>query len=74
MASQNVLKNVPLVEEINNHLKNEFLTISWLQKKTDITYHTLYGIFNEFRVPLTQERLNLINHALRTSFKFKEHE
>lgn len=72
MASEKVIATLPCVEQINKYLKDEFLSLAWLQKKTDIPYGTLYGIFTEYRIPLTQERLNLINHACKTNFKLDE--
>lgn len=69
MASEKILASIPCVEKINQHLKDEFLNLAWLQKKTEIPYGTLYGIFTESRIPLTQERLNLINIALKTEFQ-----
>jgi predicted transcriptional regulator len=56
-------------QKILKHLEFEDLTLAWLSRKTDIPYGTLYSIFVENRIPLTQERLNLINIALKTKFE-----
>jgi len=56
-------------EKILKHLETEFLNLAWLQKKTEIPYGTLYAIFTENRVPLTQDRLDKINIACKTEFE-----
>jgi len=56
-------------EQITTHLfKQEERDWAWLSRKTDIPYGTIYGIFVQNTVELTQERLNLINHALKSEF------
>lgn len=62
-------KRLTAQQKILQHLKDEYLNLAWLQKKTDIPYGTLYSIFVENRIPLTQERLNLINAACNKDWK-----
>jgi len=63
------IKNLTCKEKILKHLEFEYLTLAWLSKKTGVPYPTLYSIFTENRIPLTQDRLNLINDACKTKFK-----
>lgn len=56
-------------EKILQHLKADERDLAWLGRKTDIPYATLYSIFVEDRLKLTQERLNLINNSLNTKFE-----
>jgi len=57
------------LQRISKHLEFEERDLAWLSRKTDIPYATLYAIFVQKRIPLTQERLNLINHACKTNFE-----
>ena len=56
-------------DRVNNYLFDEERDLPWLNRKTDIPYGTLYGIFVQGTMDLTQERLNLINSALKTNFQ-----
>lgn len=59
-------------QKIAQHLKKEERDWSWLSRKTDIPYSTIYSIFVKDDFKLNQERLNLINHALNTNFELDE--
>ncbi len=59
---------VTINDRIINWLFDEERDLAWLNRKTDIPYGTLYGIFVQGTMEITQERLNLINHALKTEF------
>ncbi len=65
------IKTTPLTskEKIIKHLKDDERDWAWLSRKTDIPYATLYGVFVQNTMDLNQERLNLINLALKTEFE-----
>lgn len=63
------IKKLNCKQKILKHLEFEFLTLAWLSKKTEIPYGTMYSIFIEDRIPLTQARLDLINNACKTNFE-----
>lgn len=67
--SETTIQKLTCKQKILKHLLVEDLKMAWLSRKTDIPYGTLYSIFTENRIPLTQERLNLINIALKTKFE-----
>lgn len=69
MAETNSPPPLNCKEKIAKHLKDEERDWAWLSRKTDIPYATLYSIFVEDRLKLTQERLNLINIACKTEFE-----
>lgn len=69
MADQTTIPALTCKQKILKHLEFEKLTLGWLSRRTDIPYGTIYSIFTENRIPLTQERLNLINKACKTEFE-----
>lgn len=58
-------------DKIINYLFEEERDLAWLNRKTDIPYGTLYGIFVQGTMSLNPERLNLINIALDTKFELE---
>ena len=68
MGNNNIPKLI-CKARISKHLEIEERDWAWLSRKTDIPYGTIYGIFVQNTVELTQERLNLINAACGTNFE-----
>lgn len=71
------MDNIPIQkltckQKIVKHLEFEERDWAWLGRKTDIPYGTIYGIFVQNTMDLTQERLNLINIALNTKFELDQ--
>lgn len=62
-------KRVNPKKEILKHLKEIRRPLAWLSDVTDIPYGTIYGIFMQGTIDLTQERLDKINEGLGTDFK-----
>lgn len=55
---------------IMDHLKKTAeRDLSWLQKKTEIPYGTLYSCFVEKRFKISEENLTKINEVLGTNFE-----
>ena len=52
---------------INNELKSQERNLSWLAKKTKISYPHLYFIFKRKERDLTEKNRNLINEVLKTT-------
>lgn len=71
MENETVTK-LTIEQKIIQYIKSDDRDLKWLSKRTDIPYGTLYGMLVQKTVKFTQERLNLINHALSTSFEFDE--
>lgn len=66
MATKNITDTRVLIKE---HLKEIVRPLKWLSAVTDIPYGTIYGIFEQDTMELTQERLDKINTGLGTDFK-----
>lgn len=66
MATKKITDPRDLIKE---HLKKIVRPLKWLSTVTDIPYGTIYGIFEQDTMELTQERLDKINEGLGTSFK-----
>lgn len=62
-------KKVDARKLILNHLKQIRRPLAWISDVTDIPYGTVYGIFTQRIIELTQERLDKINAGLGTDFK-----
>ncbi|MBP6477764.1 MAG: hypothetical protein KBA90_13250 [Chitinophagaceae bacterium] len=54
---------------INDELKQQERTLTWLHKKTEIAYSTLYNILKHKISTLDQTQLDAINSILGTDFK-----
>jgi len=66
MAEKVIKKDIR--DEIPDYLKEIERDLAWLQRKTEIPYSTLYSIFVQKTFGLNQERLDIINEVLETSF------
>jgi len=53
-----------ILEEINKQERN----LAWLNRKTKIPYPTLYSIFIQGIINLSDEKLKIINEVLGTNF------
>lgn len=60
---------VDVRDTIVNHLEQIERNLSWLATKTGYNYNTLYSIFVQKTVQLSDEKLNTINSVLKTKFK-----
>lgn len=56
--------------KILDHLNKIKRPLSWISHNCDLSYSTIYGLFKQGTIKLTKERLNKINKALGTDFKF----
>lgn len=63
------VKKIDARRLILNHLKQIKRPLAWITEVTDIPYGTVYGIFKQRIIELTQERLDKINKGLETDFK-----
>jgi predicted transcriptional regulator len=61
-------KTVDVRDLINNKLVENERNLSWLQRKTDIPYGSLYSILKQKVMDINQTHLKLINSALETDF------
>lgn len=61
-------KVIDVRDSINEWLIDNDRTLSWLQKKTDIPYGTLYSIFVQKNFNPNKEKLDKINKVLGTEF------
>lgn len=66
MATQKIVDTRELIKD---HLKEIVRPLKWLSTVTDIPYGTIYGIFEQDTMDLTQDRLDKINTGLGTDFK-----
>jgi lambda repressor-like predicted transcriptional regulator len=64
-----VKEKVDVREEILAHLKMIDRKLNWLATKTGMNYNTMYSIFIQKVVQLSQDRLDIINEVLETKFK-----
>lgn len=55
-------------DDINIHLKEIQRNYRWLSKNTGIKYATIYAIFKQRTVKLSDERKETINTLLGTNF------
>ena len=53
---------------VKQELQNQERNYKWLERKTNIPYSTLYGIFVQKTFSASKEKVALINKALGTSF------
>ena len=56
-------------DEILNHLEKIERSLMWLSKKADINYNTMYSIFIQKTIELSEDKLKKINTMLETKFK-----
>lgn len=59
---------VDVRDEIMGHLKSIERTLSWLARKTNLNYATLYSCFVQKTFNLSQDNLNKINRVLKTDY------
>ena len=67
MAS-NKMKNSNVKDEILIYLEQEERPLAWLSRKTEIPYPTLYSIFIQRIMNLSDKNLAKINKAMDTDF------
>lgn len=60
---------VDVRDEINKHLEENDRGISYLEKKTGLSYAHLYYIFVRKERDLTEDNLHKINEVLGTDFQ-----
>jgi hypothetical protein len=62
MEKQNIKDKILL------HLESEERPLAWLSRKTEIPYPTLYSIFIQRIMNLSDKNLEKINKAMETDF------
>ena len=62
-------EEIDVRDSIQDYLKNEERDLAWLQRKTQISYGTLYSCFVQRLFKLNDENLKKINDALGVDFK-----
>lgn len=60
--------SVDVRDLIMEHLKNNQRSLLWLSNQTEYVYSTMYSIFKQKVVGLTDERRAKINEVLNTNF------
>jgi predicted transcriptional regulator len=68
LSNMNATLNMDIRDDIMEYLKKEERTLRWLARKTDIPHSTLYSIFKQKNIRLSDERRAKINSVLGTSF------
>ena len=63
------MKNSNVKDEIILYLEQEERPLAWLSRKTKIPYPTLYSIFIQMIMNLSDKNLDKINKAMETNFK-----
>jgi hypothetical protein len=61
-------RNEKSIEKIIDYLHTNERPLAWLQRQTGIDYNTLYSIFSQRVVGLSDEKRKLINEKLKTKF------
>lgn len=61
-------KKIDVRDQINEKLVELERNLSWLQRKTEIPYGSLYSILKHKVMDLSVDNLKLINTALETDF------
>ena len=62
------MKNSNVKDEILLYLEHEERPLAWLSRKTEIPYPTLYSIFIQRIMNLSDKNLAKINEAMETDF------
>jgi hypothetical protein len=62
------MENTNVKDEILLYLESEERPLAWLARKTEIPYATLYSIFIQRVMTLSDSNLIKINRALNTDF------
>jgi len=62
------MEKLNVKDEILLYLEKEERTLAWLSRKIDIPYPTLYSIFIQRIMNLSDTNLGKINRALNTDF------
>jgi hypothetical protein len=62
------MKNSNVKDEILIYLEQEERPLAWLSRKTKIPYPTLYSIFIQRIMNLSDKNLAKINEAMETDF------
>jgi len=61
-------KTIDVRDQINERLVELERNLSWLQRKTEIPYGSLYSILKQKVMDLNEDHLVIINTALETDF------
>ena len=68
LQSKKFMKNSNVKDEILLYLEQEERPLAWLSRKTEIPYPTLYSIFIQRIMNLSDKNLATINKVLDTDF------
>ena len=68
LQSKKFMKNSNVKDEIILYLEQEERPLAWLSRKTEIPYPTLYSIFIQRIMNLSDKNLATINKVLDTDF------
>ena len=68
LQSKKFMKNSNVKDEIILYLEQEERPLAWLSRKTKIPYPTLYSIFIQRIMNLSDKNLATINRVLDTDF------
>ena len=68
LQSKKFMKNSNVKDEILLYLEQEERPLAWLSRKTEIPYPTLYSIFIQRIMNLSDKNLAKINRVLDTDF------
>lgn len=67
MGTEEKIKDVR--DEIVEWLTNNERSLRWLSLKIEVNYNTMYSIFTQRIIALSDENLKRINSELKTKFK-----
>jgi len=70
MAKEKVLTDIRDV--IMKQMKDEGRSLTWLSKKTEISYDTIYSCLVKKLFSLSQDNLDKVNEALETDYSLPE--
>ena len=69
-------KSVTVKEDVRDQIRARMLaegrTLQWLSDTTKISYAIIHQTIVRKHIPMTQERLDLINEAINTDFTMTE--
>ncbi len=68
LQSKKFMKNSNVKDEILLYLEQDERPLAWLSRKTEIPYPTLYSIFIQRIMNLSDKNLATINKVLDTDF------
>lgn len=65
-------KAIDVRDEILTYLESEQRPLRFISNNTDIPYGSVYSIFEQRTMELTQEKLDKVNQVLGTNFTLPE--